>query len=123
MAQAAAYYNWGRWLAPCPKCKVANDIQPDQTTFTCPACRPDLRAWAIKMDADGFGRPVADTAKQVAAAEQAIEAGEVYGIVWPENWREIEAALRARPVPAMNWLPGEDVADLLAENEARGLNA
>jgi hypothetical protein len=43
-------------------------------------------------------------------------------LVVPPRWREIEAALEARPKPATrNWLPRESVADLLVENAAHGV--
>lgn len=41
---------------------------------------------------------------------------------WPPNVHNIEKLVMSRPVPASrNWLPGEDLHDLLGENIAHGL--
>ena len=43
-----------------------------------------------------------------------------YQTRFPTERAAIEAALESRPVEAQNWLPGETVADLEAENEVNG---
>lgn len=52
-----------------------------------------------------------------------VECGATYtGVAPPPAWREIEAALMARPIMATrHWLPSESVADLLADNATHGL--
>jgi hypothetical protein len=41
---------------------------------------------------------------------------------WPERVSDIERVVLARPAPTTrNWLPGETVADLVAENIENGL--
>jgi hypothetical protein len=41
---------------------------------------------------------------------------------WPPNVADIEALVMPRPVPATrNWLPGETMLDLLAENIEHGI--
>lgn len=42
-------------------------------------------------------------------------------ITFPDNWREIVEVLRPRPVENMNWMPGETLEDLRAENFAHGV--
>lgn len=50
--------------------------------------------------------------------------GAEYGNVeLPANWREIESVLIGRDVVNRNWIPGESVADLTAENAANGVAA
>jgi|TARA_Y100000310_G_scaffold98201_1_gene95919 hypothetical protein len=47
--------------------------------------------------------------------------GAIYEQAPPEEWREIERVLVARPKLGMrHWLPGETLADLVAENLAHG---
>lgn len=49
--------------------------------------------------------------------------GKWRGVRWPEDVAGIEAALRPRLTDNAHWLEGETVADLLAENERKGLTA
>lgn len=76
-----------------------------------------------------WGRWVADCPDpHCSNAEQVDPPGEVlvcsfclrsWPLVWPDNGPAIEAVLALRPVPATrNWLPGESLATLKAENVA-----
>lgn len=50
------------------------------------------------------------------------EDGQLRRVAWPEEREAIEALLDVRPVPASrNWLPGESVEALRAENAVRGI--
>ena len=51
-----------------------------------------------------------------------VGAGGLYReVAFPAERADIEAAIAVRPMPVnRNWLPSETVADLLAENAARG---
>lgn len=51
-----------------------------------------------------------------------FECGAMYeDVVIPDEWREIEATLLARPLMATrNWLPGETVDELLSETSEHG---
>lgn len=46
-----------------------------------------------------------------------------YHVIWPAERRRIERLLSPRPIANQNWLPGETLADLLAENIEHGLAA
>jgi len=50
-----------------------------------------------------------------------LDCGTIYPIGWPGGEPEIEEALRPRPPDRRNWLPGEPVALLLAENVEHGV--
>lgn len=83
--------NHGRWVARCP------------------------RPWCTNAIALNPG----DTQFECAAADGC---GQVADVIWPPDPAAIEALLLMRPVPATrNWLPGETLADLIAENAAHGV--
>ena len=86
--------NHGRWLTRCPWCNSANL-----------ASRADRRFLCCECGNVGVG-------------------GQWVRVVWPDppTVQQIERVLLARPDPhTRNWLPGETVADLVAENEANGV--
>jgi len=79
------------WRVCCTTCREAIVIEPG-LPFFCPNCL---------MQANG---------------------GYAMRVIWPAERAQIEAVLLARPVPEhRNWLPGETVAMLIAENLAHGL--
>jgi hypothetical protein len=94
LAIAGAAYaeaNWGRWISRCPAPWCTNAVGLD---------RGQARFECIGLDSCGA---VAD-------------------LVWPADPQAIEAVLSLRPVPrTRNWLPGESVTELVAENVAHGV--
>lgn len=80
------YANQGRWVAECPDCHSAQL-----------ACRTDRRFLCVECGNVAVG-------------------GRWRSVVWPDDVPGIEAALEERDGVNQNWLPGETVADLLAEN-------
>lgn len=83
-----AYVNHGRVVADCPFCRSAQIVDPDDPRFYCYDCG--------NAAVEGLYLPVG----------------------FPEDLGEIERALGARPSPAnRNWLPGETVERLRAEND------
>lgn len=90
---AYARVNHGRWIIDCPfGCGGAEMLDDSRPTFFCCECR----------NAATYHRPVV--------------------VVVPDNREFIEAVLLRRPeYPTRNWRPGETIADLEAENTARGL--
>lgn len=85
------YGNEDRWIAECPTCHGAQIACRTDHRFMCNEC--------ANVAIGGMWRPV----------------------VWPQNARAIEAILDQRPRVNRNWLPGESLEDLRAENAARGL--
>lgn len=81
------YVNHGRWIAECPDCHGAQLSSPADRRFMCHCCG--------NVAINGKWRPV----------------------LWPAGTTGLEAALEQRPKLARNWLPGETVAHLLAEND------
>ena len=94
-APAIAHVNEGRWIANCPAAECAAAlVLHESAPFLCPLC---LNAAAGYMP-------------------RRVE--------WPAEAAEIEAALVLRPLAiTRNWVPGEPVADLLAENVRKGVTA
>ena len=87
-----AIVNANRWIVECPVCNGAEFAWKEWPLFLCATCWNGANGYAF--------RPV----------------------VFPDDVEAIERVLMARPVPdRRNWLPGESVADLMAENEAHGL--
>lgn len=91
-----AYVNYGQWVAECPS-GDGGAIQASRSEpFMCPEC------W------------------------NALWGGQWLEVVYPPNKAAIEAVLLRRPkvrneYRTRNWLPGETVAALNAENAAHGL--
>lgn len=88
---AYAEANWGRWLARCPAGLCSNAIQ--------------IHRWQQRFECAGEGN-----------------CGWTTRIQWPDDPEMTEAILGLRPdVRTRNWLPGETLDDLLAENAQHGL--
>lgn len=96
-----ASVNHGRWIAECPTGDGgAMMVALDDLYFLCPVCRNELNGglwYDVRVPA-------------------------------PSVRRALEEALLRRPAqdgfnaPTRNWVPGETVADLVAENTRMGLD-
>jgi hypothetical protein len=90
--RATAAVNHGRWIVSCPWCFSASMAARFDHRFFCVEC---------------LNRPAG---------------GKWVGVDWPDNADDVESLLVMRPNPATrNWHAHETVADLLAENESRGV--
>lgn len=88
---AYAEANWGRWICKCPAGMCTNAVQVE---------RRQERFECAGSGSCGWTSP----------------------IQWPADPDAIEMLLRRRPdAKTRNWLPGETLEDLLAENTAHGL--
>jgi len=88
---AYAEANWGRWIARCPRPWCTNALA--------------LEAGQLEFACLGLGG-----------------CGATAEVVWPPDPQAIAALLAMRPVQGtQNWLPGETLEDLLAENAAHDL--
>lgn len=95
----------------------------DVTTGSPVYARADHGRWIVDCDVDQNAQYVDDgdlrffciTCFNVGNAAQWRE------IIWPTDADEIESALMVRAVANRNWIPGETVANLEAENVAHGL--
>ncbi len=77
----------GRWLADCPFCRGAEEVDREHPLFLCLSC---------------WNEPVG---------------GRWVRVIFPRHWQLIERELSKRPEePTQNWYPGETVADLRREN-------
>lgn len=122
MQKVEAFYNHGRWVAGCPKCAkegrlVASEINPGDI-FVCPEEYPNLLAVTFIPNprVKGAFNPVPDKALRKETFEAAVKEGDGYEVIFPREWKEIEALLSARPKAARNWFPSVTIADIEAEN-------
>lgn len=88
-AHVFAVANQGRWVAHCLYCSGATMVSPDDPRFMCVECGNAAN--------DGLYCPV----------------------VWPDDWRGIEAVLDQRSdITTRNWTPPETLTGLATENVA-----
>jgi hypothetical protein len=90
-----AVINHGRWLVHCPdaECRGAELVDPDDPFFFCLSCG------------------------------NAARGGTTIVVIFPTSRLKIEAALNVRRIEHQNWLPGETVDALEAENREHGLTS
>ena len=108
MKKVYAELNFGRWIVRCPDFPVshATEVNPNSdTTYTCGACY---------LDRDGSAKRYPDASAQARAAKD----NKVYTIVYPGNLPALVDALRYRSTQNMNWIPGESLGYLQADNIA-----
>ncbi len=93
---AYAQVRQGRWVVECPnpQCPAAQLASRQDHRFFCVTC------------------------------ENFHVGNQWVPVLWPDDWREIEAVLGRRPVRSTrNWLPGETVELLRDENREHGVAA
>lgn len=118
-----AEYNHGRWVAVCPACLQENmqvaEVVKFGDIFICPVDYPNLHATTLMPNprVPGAFNPVPDLPLREETRQKAIADGAAQEIIFPENWKEIENALRVRPVSARNWQPGTTLEELQEETE------
>lgn len=112
-----AYINHGRWLVDCPACGAPVLINPPEPAL-CGHCRPD--AFAIMF----VKRPGKEVYDPIPDQERRTEAKRLSSFKYelPKDWKKIFETLRNRPADKMNWLPGETLKDLKAENARHGIS-
>ena len=96
------YVNHGRWVVECPAadCRAAIDVS-------------DRLEWGVVT---------CDCQDRSVCYHNADPCGHKILVGWPTNWQEIDRILGAREDPLnRNWLPGETVEDLKAENLLHGM--
>ena len=95
LPQYEARVNWGRWIIDCPHCGSALDVTPSDTTAICVDCSTE------------WFEVVFPSAQQKQAIERAL-------LKRPGN--------RAKVFKNSNWVPGETVDKLEAENKEQGID-
>lgn len=92
VAPIAARIHRNMWIVDCPDCRSAEVAWIGEGLFMCSEC---------------FNGAVG---------------GKWRRVVFPKNRLQVEAVLKARPMPATrNWSPGETVTGLKRENREHGL--
>lgn len=127
MQKIYALYNHGRWIAICPACTAigliaASIVRPGEF-FVCAEEYPDITATMLIPNPNQSGTFIAapNQVLREQTKQQAIEASNVYEVIFPDQKKEIERVLRYRPVPSRNWEPGTTMDELTAENTAHGV--
>lgn len=99
-----AYYNYGRWVVDCP----APDCYGALRVSEAPSV---VSVWLS-----------CDCQDEQACDHQQIPCGHSFEVVLPDERQEIEVVTGLRPRRAnRNWLPGESVGDLKAQNLRHGV--
>jgi hypothetical protein len=93
------FLSWGRWVARCPRPGCHNAEQFGQ------------------CDDNSLGGLTGQTFR---CRQEKGGCGLQCAVDWPANIESIEYMVRARPVAARNWFPGETVEDLMRENVENG---
>jgi len=108
--RAVAYLNHGQWVAMCPR----------------PGCHNAeifgrIEVGILALD-QGGGTIGGLTGDMFHCRTEYGGCGLTCPADWPPNVVDIEALVMPRPVPTTrNWLPGESLHDLLAENVEHGI--
>lgn len=127
MEKILAEVNHGRWISFCPACSlkgmtVAMIVEPGKP-FVCPEEFPNTLATTLVPNprVKGAFNTVADEALREETRNLAIADGNAYEVNFPANKKEIEEALRVRPVVNRNWYAPKTVDDLRRENIENGV--
>ncbi len=98
--RAVVYMSQGIWVTKCP------------------------RAWCVHVDHFGPGPNTGRVGGLTEKLWHCFRCQLVCEAQWPESPTDIEAIVGQRPMPeTRNWLPGEDLEQLIAENVVHGLIA
>jgi hypothetical protein len=96
--RAVVFHSWGTWVALCP------------------------RPWCVHADHYGPGPNTGRLGGLGRDTFTCLRCGLVCPADWPHNRADIETVLAQRPMrETRNWLPGETLVGLVAENAAHGL--
>jgi hypothetical protein len=103
MPVTRAHVNHGRWVVEC-ECRTASEAVPKPSTHpyakTSHQARYRGKTWVCPVEWGGCGMS--------------------YDVLWPDTDR-IMAVLRERPKTSnQNWMPGESISQLVAENLEHG---
>ena len=121
MKTVKAYMNHGRWIVDCPKHGKdgAMEVKETDKEYIAPCCFPGIIASIPVMRKSQF-KVIPDISARATAKRLAIQAGEVYEIVFPAKLAEIKAIMEVRPIHNRHWTT-ETVAALKKENKAHGV--
>ena len=92
MTPYPAIVDHGRWIAKCQNCNGAENVSEDDPVMMCFSCGNEHLSGRLAV------------------------------VQFPEDRKEAEELLMARPKPMRNWLPHETVDDLRNENRVHGLD-
>lgn len=123
MKTVKAFINHDRWLARCPIHNAGEmPVKPGEL-YIPPCCYPGIIAVLPAMIK---GRPtiVPDLSARQSARKEAEKNGEAYEVEFPEEKKQIEELLRARPRGRAywpnehrNWEPGETLKILKEQDK------
>lgn len=122
METVKAYLNYGRWLVRCPKHGKNGllEVTPQTKDYIAPCCFPGIVA-SFPSVIKGRVMQLPDVSARATARKLAQQAGEIYSIEFPENMQEILDIVKLRPIQNQNWIMGETIDQLQADNVANGI--
>lgn len=107
-----AEIDFGRWIARCPDCNGAEDVDPTEPIFYCFSCG--------NYKNQGYPRPVEFPEDREKIEKLILQRPVKEGV----GANELERAVSAQPtvrtpngILSRSWLPGETVADLKEQNK------
>lgn len=117
-----AYFNFGRWVVECPKHgkNGATVVTRETTEYIAPCCYPGSIAQFVGVVKNRI-TTVPDTSARATARVQAQVNDEIYEVIFPAETDQILEIVSARPLQNQNWLPGETLEFLQAENDEHGV--
>ncbi len=108
LAKVIPFFNHGRWLARCPKCKLPNKIKATTELFICGNCYPGkLKKRYSVVEGKIVGnyiKKAQENAKHLAYSE-----GAVYEIDWPKDAKDVEKELRKRKLIDQSFVPESEL--------------
>jgi len=131
MKKVDAFYNhFSGWIWACPVCNdkkydgtfipVADKVVPGEPGV-CSKCYPGVLGATSVEIRKGVFVPGTDLNIRKRTVELAIADGRAYELVFPNDHEKIMKELRKRNRENMNFIPGETLADIVAENKAHGV--
>lgn len=109
MNEIQPVYICGRWVVLCPK-HGARGAMDAEEEYICPECYPKSIAVLFKLE-NGVIVRKPDVSARKTARILAEQNDEVYRVVKPEFYEQIESELSDLPVKYQNWR-GEPLEDL-----------
>ena len=110
--EVEAEINWGRWIAKCPNCNGAEDVDPNEPIFYCFSCG--------NYQNDGKPRPVKFPSDYKKIEKEILKRP----VKFTSGTNQVERLANAIPVMttergilSRSWVPRETLDDLKEQNE------
>jgi len=109
-----AEINFGRWIARCPDCNGAEDVDPDEPIFYCISCgnfknngRPRKVIFPDKKEREAIEKEVLKRPIKITGGANELE----------RLTNAVPTVLTKKGVLSRSWIPGETAEDIRKQNE------